>query len=198
MEELKLFSVPVWKFKFQDHAVYKDKMMSYLNNPDVYKNNSSSTRLYFTTPNLDKLEEFSELKNFIHVSLKQTMVNSGFKPNIQLTGMWSTKQENNGYHHRHTHANSFLTGVYYMSGTSANSGTIFYNPLKYNRIFLPARLEGTSEKLTSSYSNPFEEGTLIVPKIGRTLVFNGQTYKHGVKKIIKKDRFTLAIWYKNG
>jgi hypothetical protein len=44
----------------------------------------------------------------------------------------------------------------------------------------------------------FEEGTLIVPKIGRTLVFNGQTYKHGVKKIIKKDRFTLAIWYKNG
>jgi uncharacterized protein (TIGR02466 family) len=163
MEELNLFSTPIWKFKFQDHTLYKDKMMSYLNNPDVYKDNTRNSRLYFTGPNLDKLEEFSELKNFIHESLKQVMINLGCEPSIQFTGMWSTKHEDSGYHHRHSHSNSFLTGVYYLSGTNANSGTIFYNNNRYNRVIMPARLKGVSEKkMLSSHSNPFEEGTLVI------------------------------------
>ena len=44
----------------------------------------------------------------------------------------------------------------------------------------------------------FEDQTIIYPKLGRTLIFNGQNYKHGVKKIMSGNRFTLVIWYKNG
>lgn len=36
----------------------------------------------------------------------------------------------------------------------------------------------------------------IIPKIGRTVIFNGQFYKHGVKKILSGSRYTLPIWYK--
>lgn len=43
----------------------------------------------------------------------------------------------------------------------------------------------------------FEEGTIISPKLNRCLIFDGKKYKHGVNKINKGDRYTLAIWYKN-
>jgi hypothetical protein len=44
----------------------------------------------------------------------------------------------------------------------------------------------------------FEDQTIIHPKLGRTLLFNGQEYKHGVKQVLTGNRYTLAIWYKNG
>lgn len=42
----------------------------------------------------------------------------------------------------------------------------------------------------------FEDGTLIKPVTGRTLIFNGMQYVHGVKKIIDGVRWTMPIWYK--
>lgn len=38
----------------------------------------------------------------------------------------------------------------------------------------------------------------IVPKLGRTVYFDGLHYVHGVKKIEKGVRYTLPIWYKMG
>ena len=43
----------------------------------------------------------------------------------------------------------------------------------------------------------FYDGTIVAPKIGRTICFDGQYYIHGVNEVQKKDRFTLPIWYKN-
>jgi len=42
----------------------------------------------------------------------------------------------------------------------------------------------------------FEDNTVIAPKKNRTLIFDGNLYKHGVSKIIENDRYTLAVWYK--
>jgi len=35
----------------------------------------------------------------------------------------------------------------------------------------------------------------ILPKTGKTISFDGQKYKHGVREVTKGDRYTLAIWY---
>jgi len=42
----------------------------------------------------------------------------------------------------------------------------------------------------------FEEGTLFKPKTGRALFFDGNYYFHGVKEILSKERYVLALWYK--
>jgi hypothetical protein len=42
----------------------------------------------------------------------------------------------------------------------------------------------------------FEDGTTIKPIKNRTLIFEGKLYRHGVSKIIKNNRYTLAAWYK--
>ncbi len=36
----------------------------------------------------------------------------------------------------------------------------------------------------------------IIPKVGRTIFFNGQQYVHGVKKILSGSRYSLPLWYK--
>jgi len=36
----------------------------------------------------------------------------------------------------------------------------------------------------------------IVPKIGRTIYFDGKYYKHGVTRVEKDTRYVLPIWYK--
>ena len=41
------------------------------------------------------------------------------------------------------------------------------------------------------------DGTKIKPKVGRTLIFDGNKYIHGVEPILKGERYTLPIWYKN-
>jgi len=37
----------------------------------------------------------------------------------------------------------------------------------------------------------------IVPKVGRTVFFDGNYYLHGVSTIFNNNRYTLPIWYKN-
>lgn len=40
------------------------------------------------------------------------------------------------------------------------------------------------------------DGTKIKPKTGRTVIFDGNKYIHGVEPILKGERYTLPIWYK--
>lgn len=42
----------------------------------------------------------------------------------------------------------------------------------------------------------FEEGVIVTPKKGRTVVFNGAKYFHGVKEVLNGSRYTVAIWYR--
>jgi hypothetical protein len=42
----------------------------------------------------------------------------------------------------------------------------------------------------------FEDGTIIKPKKGRTLFFDGQYYTHKVNLIKKGNRYTVPVWYK--
>ena len=41
-----------------------------------------------------------------------------------------------------------------------------------------------------------ENDIKMIPKVGRTVCFDGQYYKHGVSQVKTNDRFTLPIWYK--
>ena len=42
----------------------------------------------------------------------------------------------------------------------------------------------------------FEDGTVFKPKQGRIIFFDGQYYTHGVKPVLKNERYTIATWYK--
>ena len=41
-----------------------------------------------------------------------------------------------------------------------------------------------------------ENDMQMVPKVGRTVCFDGMHYRHGVRHVVNGDRYTLPIWYK--
>jgi len=52
--------------------------------------------------------------------------------------------------------------------------------------------------LNTSYSGGrtfFVDDVEIVPKVGRTVYFDGTHYEHGVSKVESGIRYTLPIWY---
>ena len=41
-----------------------------------------------------------------------------------------------------------------------------------------------------------ESGIVLKPKKGMLTLFNGATVKHGVKKVLEKDRYSIIFWWK--
>ncbi len=161
MECVNAFTIPIYKFKFADHQRYKPKFMEYLLDESVFKENTvPGSNLKFTSPNLDMNELFQPFVSFACENVSRVMNELGYKPDIQMTGLWATKQVDNGGHHRHSHGNSFLAGVYYLHGNITNVGTTFHAPYNHTQI-VPAK-NGNPLVLAKSRTTFFEEGTLYI------------------------------------
>ena len=161
MELVTAFSIPIYKFKFADHKRLKDKMMEYLLDPKVFEENTRpQTGLHFTAPNLNQIDVYKPIVDFMHSNVNLVMNDLGYVPQTQMTGMWATKQVDNGAHHRHSHGNSFLAGVYYLHGNISHVGTTFHFPYNHTHI-VPAN-NGRPLRLAKTFTTYFEEGTLYI------------------------------------
>lgn len=161
MELVNAFSIPIYKFKFADHKRLKDKMMEYLLNPEVFVENTlPHNGLHFTAPNLNQMELYKPIVDFMHTNVDLVMSDLGYVSQTQMTGMWATRQDDNSGHHRHSHGNSFLAGVYYLHGAITQVGTTFHFPYNHTHI-IPAK-NGRPLKLAKTYTTFFEEGTLYI------------------------------------
>jgi len=158
-----LFAIPIYKLKFPLHSELKQSFIDYMENEDGFRLTTTNT-CKFTTANLHKTKVFQPFTEFVEDGLMRIMDDLGYIPNIKLTGLWGTKHEDNQFHHRHTHHNSFLAGVYYLSGSENCSGTTFYNFHHYHTIIRPAEKPGKqgATLALSSHTEPFSEGTLVV------------------------------------
>lgn len=162
MECIELFSLPIYKFKFEGHTKNVSRALQYLTDGDNYKDFTSRKTLMFTSPDLHKIDQFKPYHEFFKTSLEHVMEDLGFEPRIELTGMWATLHSQQGFHHRHTHGNSFLAGVFYLSGNETCSGTTFYNDRNEHNIIIPKRLKDKPRKIKNHFTTTFEEGVLYI------------------------------------
>ena len=162
MQYREIFGVPLYRNKFDRHEEFKEQYVEFLKQPELYERNSSRDSLQLSHPNLHKEEIFKPLVDFIQESLQNAMIDLGFVPNIELTGLWSTIHPKGGFHHRHTHFNSYLGGVYYLSGGLNCGGTTFANISNYHNLIYPARLKNTTCKFKNVFDSTFEEGNMVI------------------------------------
>lgn len=162
MQYREIFGVPLYRNKFDRHEEFKEQYVEFLKQPELYERNSSRDSLQLSHPNLHKEEILKPLVDFIQESLQNAMIDLGFVPNIELTGLWSTIHPKGGFHHRHSHFNSYLGGVYYLSGGSNCGGTTFLNTSHYHNLIYPARLKNTTCKFKNSFESTFEEGNMVI------------------------------------
>jgi uncharacterized protein (TIGR02466 family) len=71
---------------------------------------------------------FSDLKNFIMQSIKE-YVNSVYankELDVYITQSWANYTKPKEYHHRHSHPNSFISGVFYVTAKPKEDMIKFY------------------------------------------------------------------------
>jgi hypothetical protein len=91
------------------------------------------------------------------------MNDMGYYDDCGITSMWATRQRAGGFHHMHSHANSFLGGSFHMFDADGNaSGTVFPNLGAEKYVIQPA-ISGKNElMLKSEQELPFVAGTLVM------------------------------------
>lgn len=157
-----LFGIPIYRIKFSRHDELKQTFIDYMENEEGFSMTVSDT-IKFTNANLHKSPIFEPFVKFTEESLNRVMDDLNYVPSIKLTGLWGTKHEDGQFHHRHTHHNSFMAGVYYLHGSDNSSGTTFYNFHHYHTIIRPAEQKGKEASLAMSmHYERFNEGTLVI------------------------------------
>ncbi len=194
MKEVDVFKIPVLKFKYDEAEKYKSEWVEYLDNYDKYSNFKDSPNLKMTEPTLHKDKIFNPLRAFMTQCLYQYIRHCNMNLDIGITSMWGTKQPDDGYHHSHTHGNTFAVGVYYLHTDSEKApGTRFNNVLNDFLLIRSSMIPEVTDSMrknnkTSMYSAyhelPFEEGTLVL--------FPGWL-RHDTTQFSGKNRYVISL-----
>ena len=89
--------------------------------------------------------------------------------------------------------NTFIEGAQLVKWPVGSNQPFHHDDAREKTIFtsvtyLNDDFEGGETYFTS-------EDLMVKPKLGRTILFDGKKFEHGVKKITSGIRYTLALWY---
>lgn len=129
-------------------------------------------------------KEMKKIKQFIEYSLKEYFKNiyqpkHDIKPYI--TQSWCNYTKEGQFHHRHSHPNSFISGVFYVQADKDKDKIHFFKE-GYDRIKLPAN----NYNIFNSDSWWFSTGT-------NDLVIFPSNLVHMVERVIGKERISLSF-----
>lgn len=179
-----IFPIKIGSYVLDDNiqSVVRNKCFDICNNPKLGMHNSQTipgpdltpiqdtqstlTHYYQGSHSLLDLEEFQEFHQWINkCSLNYIKNTLGFEctENLIVTGCWLNKCDSNGFQELHNHANSLVSGTYFVNLREGHAPIRFVNPLTptpYNVnsaiLTLPRRI------LTNEIEMPKREGTLLL------------------------------------
>lgn len=166
--------LPVRIFSFELCQDLLNDTLTKIKSIEWYKNYTNS----ISNESLNSNPDFENLHLFLDNCLQE--VNSYLKlpfEKMVLTQSWANKSLKNQEHHSHTHSNSFMSGIIYL--TTHKSGQTYFetkNIWKTNLFFKSSR-----------------QGHRIVPEAGKVLIFPSEL-RHGVLKLEEdEERYTISF-----
>jgi uncharacterized protein (TIGR02466 family) len=160
MAQINAFTIPIWTFNFPQHEELKQRYIDYAS--DSANWGRVLDHIKFGKATLHQEPLFKNFTDFVQLQTEWVMSQMGFQPQAQITSLWTTLQPPGGRHHRHAHGNSFLAGVYYLSGAPETRGTTFYNPAVASQVIIPARIPGLNLMIAHRYVKEFVPGQLVI------------------------------------
>jgi len=127
--------------------------------------------------------EFQEIKNFIIENIEKYFNDIISADNITpyITNSWINLSKEGSQHHKHTHANSVLSGVYYLEADNKSDAITFYKS-KYDQI-----------KIYPKFYNLYNSDSWIIPVQTGDLLLFPSYFEHGVDVCKSKKRISLAF-----
>lgn len=167
---LGLFPIPVSIYTL-DRALNEFELDTLINQPQISNagNTRSKNSYILNDSNLNLL------KNFIEDCIEDYFVNihdPASKVSLRITQSWTNVTLAGQYHHNHTHANSLVSGVFYIQSNPSIDKIYFYNNnIKYNHNQL---------KIISKNYNQYNSISWWLEAIPNTLIMFPSTLEHGV------------------
>ena len=114
--------------------------------------------------------ELKDIKSFID-EVCQSYLDNIICPKedikIYVTQSWLNYTEENQFHHKHAHPNSFASGVFYIDSDKDNDLIKFFNPMSYKQISPEINENKYNPYNSASWFFPVETGnTFLKGKIG--------------------------------
>lgn len=136
---------------------------------------------------LNKRKEIAPLFKFFQSSvntyLKDIACPKNDKLRLRITQAWANYTKHGQYHHKHSHPNSYISGVFYIK-TNPTDKINFFKP-GYQQLKIP--VEGTKFNLYNS------DSWWLEAKAGELLIFPS-SLEHMVETTIGKDlRISLSF-----
>lgn len=180
MDILELFPTAVGVFEFGRDFTKRE--LQFIKKQPVNLNVGNTVSV---NKNLLDSKELGRLHKFIHKSLNvylEKIINPKQNTSLRITQSWCNYSEKDQWHHKHTHPNSFLSGVLYIQGDK-NVDKIFFH-----RKDLP------SMRTPAKEWNPFNSETWwLEVYAGRLLIFPS-SLEHSVEKVTSNEtRISLSF-----
>lgn len=157
-----MFPTYLQSYDFPQFEQY-EPVWSELIRGEKYYGPSYKPTLDLTTPNLHKEAIFKPLVDFAQEAFESSMDYLGYKPLVQITSCWGTKQPDGGFHHMHSHGNCFLAGVFYLSGQGENiPGTTYFNSSFAPSMVVNPALNGKTPAFQQYHTTLFKPGRLVI------------------------------------
>ena len=157
-----LFSIPLMEFDYGQTSEEENKIIyHYLNNLKPNVHNASTIESYILDKGLTKLKCFIE--NSIDTYAKNVIVGDDYDENLsfKITQSWVNLTKPGGLgHHQHTHSNSLISGVFYVSTNDIDSIVFANDYLTFQTIRV--NVKKYNEFNANIWRYPVKEGKLIL------------------------------------
>lgn len=175
----KLEFLPLYVYEFNSSDELLDKTLDCVKNlelTDNERNKRSTTDLFFD----------NELFDWFESCIKDAKTDIGIPENIELviTSCWANKTDKMQSHHIHTHPNSFLSGIYYLTDDHIGGETIFST----NNIWMK-----NFEWLQFNINKSYRQTQNFIPQKGTLLLFPSSIH-HSVNGVRNNSaRYSIAF-----
>ena len=182
MEIISIFPTGVGRFKYDKDLANIKKFIdkNIKNNLVINTGNKTSSNV-----NILDLDEFKDIRLFAENAIKEYFENiispeGDVHPFITLS--WLNFTEQGGFHHKHWHGNSILSGVFYISALEEHDRIYFYNEKK------------SAIELTPKNFNIFNSSAWWIPVKENDLILFPSDLEHGVNTVtLDHTRISLAF-----
>jgi uncharacterized protein (TIGR02466 family) len=182
VELFPLFATPVVKFKFHRSFTSEELAAAVKLSENVTSNIGNATTV---NHNVLDMTEFADLRSFIEESIN-TYFDSIICPSGNITPYitlsWMNYTNKGQHHHKHSHVNSIVSGVFYINVDPNQDKIYFYND-RHQAIHLTPK----------TYNN-YNSQTWWLPVANNELILFPSELPHGVEKVTgDTTRISLAF-----
>ena len=183
MQVINLFPVPVGIFNFERD--FSDTEIEYIKNLDKKPNMGNLVSIEDKCLREEKLKD---IKEFVEKSFSQYFTEMYSPKNkelhLRLTQSWFNYTDKGQFHHKHSHSNSFISGVLYIQSEDDLDKIYFYND----------RLENQQLQIPVDVYNLYNSESWWMPSNTKTLYLFPSWLKHSVETVqANKTRISLAF-----